>query len=261
MKRVHHLFVPSLSGCLLVASFLSSCTSIHGPFSMVPFPEEPFEASNTLSTPIAVQRGIASWYGKPFHGRRTASGERYNMYHITAAHRTMPLGTYARVTNLSNGKAVQVRINDRGPYAHRRILDLSYSAARQLDMVQRGSGRVQVEFFAKNLPAAPVSAPSVPAPSVAMLEDRPHTIPILPVASVQPFTVQAGAYHTPANAVRAQQTLMDVYPQVSVSLAPEAAQALHRVRLGPFDNRAEAERIVQAVRARGYDAMVVAMAH
>src|SRR5215831_11364607 len=121
MKRATHLFVPSLTGCLLVASLLSSCTGIHGPMSVHSEGTEPPPTTR-------VQVGVASWYGKEFHGRLTASGEIYDMYQPTAAHLTAPLGTQALVTNLENGQSVRVRINDRGPYKRLRILDLSYEA-------------------------------------------------------------------------------------------------------------------------------------
>ncbi|WP_153074085.1 septal ring lytic transglycosylase RlpA family protein [Paraburkholderia bonniea] len=91
------------------------------------------------------QTGRASWYGKPFHGRRTASGERYNMHALTAAHRTLPLGSYARVTNPATQRTVIVRINDRGPYAHGRVLDLSYAAANVLGLRQAGTAKVEIE--------------------------------------------------------------------------------------------------------------------
>jgi len=90
--------------------------------------------------------GMASYYGREFNGRKTASGERYDMHAMTAAHRTLPLGTVARVTNLSNGKAVRVRVNDRGPFKRERIIDLSYEAARQLGMIGPGSVRVRIEI-------------------------------------------------------------------------------------------------------------------
>src|SRR5262249_37783028 len=139
--------VPSLTGCLLVASLLSSCTGVHTPIS-TPSVEAPPPATSGVEPlpPSRVQVGIASWYGKGFHGRTTASGEVYDMHQVTAAHRTADLGTYALVTNLENGQAVRVRINDRGPFKRNRILDLSYAAARQLDLVRSGSARVKVEF-------------------------------------------------------------------------------------------------------------------
>ncbi len=88
--------------------------------------------------------GIASWYGEDFHGKKTASGETYNMYDLTAAHRTLALGSRVKVTNLDNGKEVVVRINDRGPFAKGRIIDLSFEAARRLDMISEGTGRVKL---------------------------------------------------------------------------------------------------------------------
>jgi rare lipoprotein A len=90
------------------------------------------------------QTGIASWYGKKFHGRRTASGERYDMHAMTAAHRTLPFGTRVEVTDLETGRSVRVRINDRGPFVQGRIIDLSYAAARKLGMVERGLARVRI---------------------------------------------------------------------------------------------------------------------
>jgi len=91
------------------------------------------------------QEGIASWYGKKFHGRKTASGERYNMYAMTAAHKTLPLNTTVRVTSLRTGRAIHVRINDRGPFVGGRIIDLSYTAAKNLGIITTGTGRVRVE--------------------------------------------------------------------------------------------------------------------
>src|SRR5215475_14681792 len=117
MKRVQHLFVLSLTGCLLVASLLSSCTVIHKPLtSSVTEGSQPDTVETEPAPSARVQVGVASWYGKEFHGRPTASGEIYDMYQPTAAHLTAPLGTYALVTNLENGQSVRVRINDRGPY-------------------------------------------------------------------------------------------------------------------------------------------------
>jgi len=87
--------------------------------------------------------GVASWYGKPFHGRKTANGERYNMYKISAAHKKLPLGTVLRVKNLDNGKIIYVRVNDRGPYVKGRVLDLSYAAAKELDFINNGHTKVK----------------------------------------------------------------------------------------------------------------------
>jgi len=109
------------------------------------------------------QQGIASWYGRKWHGRRTANGEVYNMYAMTAAHKNLPLPTYAKVTNLDNGKSIVVRINDRGPFSGNRIIDLSYTAAAKLGVVQRGLARVEIEALD---PSARHRHPALPKASV-----------------------------------------------------------------------------------------------
>ena len=91
------------------------------------------------------QRGMASWYGKKYHGQKTSSGETYNMYAMSAAHPTLPIPSYARVTNVANGRSVVVRINDRGPFLHGRVIDLSYAAAHKLGYIQAGAAQVEVE--------------------------------------------------------------------------------------------------------------------
>lgn len=261
MKRVRHLFVPSLTGYLLVASLLSSCTGIHGPMSVPSAGEPQPDTSGTEPPPPSrVQVGVASWYGKAFHGRSTASGEIYDMYQPTAAHLTAPLGTYALVTNLDNGQSVRVRINDRGPHKRHRILDLSYEAARQIEMVRSGSARVQVEFLPESVP---LSQPSVILSVIPVdtSPDQRNSVQMVQTPGTQPFAVQAGAYQEQTNAVRMQQTLTGVYPNVWITMGPESAQPLHRVRLGPFHNREEAERVAHKVKGRGYEAVIVAMAH
>lgn len=111
----------------------------------LPLPKAPLEVRTPA--PRLVQQGLASWYGARFHGRRTASGERFNKYHLTAAHRTLPFDAQVRVTNLRNGKSVVVRINDRGPHIRGRIIDLSYAAARLIGMHQSGVVLVRVEWL------------------------------------------------------------------------------------------------------------------
>lgn len=108
--------------------------------------------ANARSNSPMVQEGTASWYGGKFHGRKTASGERFNTYDLTAAHRTLPMNTLVKVTNLSNGKSVVVRINDRGPYVGKRVIDLSYSAANELGFVKRGVAKVRLERIPRAKP-------------------------------------------------------------------------------------------------------------
>jgi rare lipoprotein A (peptidoglycan hydrolase) len=186
MERVRPLGVVALTGCLLVVSLCASCTDIH---SLLAGPAaggwEPDPAAATVQPPWSVQVGTASWYGEDFHGRPTASGEIYDMYQPTAAHRTVPLGTHAVVTNLANGHTVQVRINDRGPYRPGRILDLSYDAAQQLAMLHAGLARVQIAFLA----AQPVDR-RVP-PVFPTLREPPRRVQVL--ASQVPCDARRGA--------------------------------------------------------------------
>src|SRR2546428_10660130 len=130
-----------------------------------------------------VQVGVASWYGPGFHGNRTANGEIYDQYELTAAHPSLPLGTRVMVTNLENGRAVQVRVNDRGPFVDGRAIDLSYAAARTIGMVRPGTVRVRIEVLGPTTlaaavpvaapPASPPARPSPPAPRHALTGSHP----------------------------------------------------------------------------------------
>jgi rare lipoprotein A len=138
------------------------------------------------------QSGVASWYGRRFHGRPTASGEKYNMYAMTAAHPTLPIPSYARVTSLTNGRSVVVRINDRGPFLHGRIIDLSYAAASKLDFISKGSARVEVEQIlpgdrALVSESMPSNNPSgARASNTAPVHDKKYVSPTLPAMSDEP---------------------------------------------------------------------------
>ena len=147
------------------------------------------------------ESGIASWYGVPYHGRPTASGEIFDMERLTAAHRALPFETWVEVTNLSNGKQVDVRITDRGPFVHGRIIDLSMAAARQIDMVRAGTARVRLKVIHPPVIAAPMSAPAdtVNAPPVKTL--------VSPQNGARGYAVQAGAFSDPSHAETLRQKL------------------------------------------------------
>jgi len=141
------LGVLPLTGGVLLVSLVSAGLGVVGPRAVPAADRPPRATAQRPAQPRArVHIGLASWYGRPFQGRLTASGERYDMSQLTAAHRTAPLGTQAVVTNLANGYAVRVRITDRGPHIRGRLLDLSYETARQLAMVHAGLAWVQVVF-------------------------------------------------------------------------------------------------------------------
>ena len=155
MTRVSPHGVLALAGCLLVASLVCGGPPVASALARPGADGRPLALAGTRPLPSSrVHRGMASWYGKRWQGRRTASGARYDRHQLTAAHRTAPFGTQALVTNLANGRVVRVRITDRGPHTRHRILDLSYAAARQLAMLQTGTARVQVEWLTAAPPRA-----------------------------------------------------------------------------------------------------------
>lgn len=175
------------------------------------------------------ERGVASWYGKKFHGRSTSSGERYDMYKMTAAHKSLPLPTIVRVTNLNNGKSIVVRVNDRGPFVKNRIIDLSYSAAIALDMTREGTAMVEVEA----LTAAKAREKTAPSPA----GDPPGSM-----------YVQVGAFGEPDNAQRLAQKLnREGVSKVAVHKPSSQEPMIYRVRIGPVGSVVEYDRIVRQV--------------
>ena len=173
------------------------------------------------------ERGVASWYGKKFHGEMTSSQERYDMYAMTAAHKSLPLPTYVRVRNLSNNKSVVVRVNDRGPFVHNRIIDLSYSAALKLDMVKSGTSLVEVEAINFDAPPgdrptrATTAAPPEPEPAQAERSNR--------------VFAQVGAFGDRENADRRLALIRaggigTAFVLEDVAVSP----TLYRVRIGPI---------------------------
>jgi len=177
------------------------------------------------------ERGHASWYGTKFHGRRTSNGEVYNMYAMSAAHKTLPLPSYAKVTNLENGRSVIVRVNDRGPFVPGRIIDLSYTAAQKLGYIDKGVARVEVEALDPDtLPPAgqTLAVEKDVAAREALAEDASFKLP----ANTY---LQVGAYSSAeqANGVRAKVSAVVDYP-VSVSPVERGGKRLYRVRIGPI---------------------------
>lgn len=173
-----------------------------------------------------VEYGWASWYGDKFHGRRTSSGEVYNMYQLTAAHRTLPMGTNVMVTHVDSGNSAMVTINDRGPFVRGRIIDLSYAAARSLKMVEEGVAWVRVEVLDKTLP------PSLYAEG--------------------PFTVQVGSFILRSNAFKMMDELKKVHSGVYITEFKTPETRYYRVRLGKFSTRQEAYTFAMRLAKEGY---------
>lgn len=184
------------------------------------------------------ERGVASWYGPDFHTRPTSSGEPYDMYGMTAAHKTLPIPAYARVTNLTNGRSVVVRINDRGPFVGNRIIDLSYTAAHKLQMTREGTAFVEVEVI------TPESSRSQPAP-------RPS--PLGP----QRLFLQTGAFGVAANAEALAARLRSAGIGNVNIVAPDRASALHRVRVGPIADVATFDMLAERVERLGIETLLV----
>ena len=203
------------------------------------------------------QRGIASWYGTKFHGRRTSSGEPYDMYAMTAAHTTLPLPTYVRVTHLENGRSVVVRVNDRGPFVDDRIIDLSYAAAHRLGMLEEGTAPVLLEAIDPT-PRTLAVGDGQRAPVAA---DEGGDAPFGPGdggasplkgADQGGHLIQVGAFVSRDNARRLQARLQarGLGP-VSVTEHAASGQALYRVRIGPEPDGVRVLRMVRTLEAMG----------
>ncbi len=214
------------------------------------YANRPYTALGKTYTPLQTtgnykERGIASWYGKKFNGQRTSIGETYNMYEMTAAHPTLPIPSYARVTNVANGKSVIVRINDRGPFLHERIMDLSYAAAYKLGFINTGSAEVEVESIAAG------SAPATGVVETAAVKIEPLTVtPIAPVAAPIPVdTVGSsnGKIFLQLGAFKSAQGAESFLAKMNAELGDSGKQlklyeknGLTRVHLGPYANESEA---------------------
>lgn len=194
------------------------------------------------------ERGVASWYGTKFHGNRTSNGETYDMYQMTAAHKTLPLPTFVRVRNLHNNKTIIVRVNDRGPFVHNRVIDLSYVAALKLDMIRSGTSLVEVT-------AISFDAPAGNRPSRRVMESPPPAIPTPTSASTtasEQIYVQVGAFGESVNAERRLRLLTSagiagglIYTDQTVS------PTLFRVRIGPIADVVQYDVLVEELETLG----------
>ncbi|NCN89069.1 MAG: septal ring lytic transglycosylase RlpA family protein [Gallionella sp.] len=208
------------------------------------YANRPYSALGKTYTPLAApgnykERGSASWYGKKFHGQHTSIGDTYDMYGMTAAHPTLPVPSYARVTNLANGKSVVVRVNDRGPFLHDRIIDLSYAAAYKLGYVNQGSAEVEVESLVAD-GNAPVARPVEPV--------KVETVAATTVMPVMPPD-RAGNVYLQLGAFREQQGAESFLAKMRAELGDSGKDivllqqgGLNRIHLGPYRNADDARR-------------------
>lgn len=234
---------------------------------------------NTAVKPYKV-RGIASWYGKKFHGQKTSIGEPYDMFAMTAAHPTLALPSYVRVTGVQSGKTVVVRITDRGPFHADRVIDLSYTAAYKLGLINGGSGQVEVEAIVPGQPAgtayAQVAPPARPAPAERdeiellakrmALEERPvQTATMAGMGgdsghggAAQGVYLQLGAFSNAENAENLKNHLTRELDWLAEPMRVQPGGGIHRLHLGPYASRADADRVAEKIRAAlGYKPTVV----
>jgi rare lipoprotein A len=191
-----------------------------------------------------VERGIASWYGNKFHGYTTSTFEKYDMYAYSAAHKTLPLPSYARVTNLENGRSVVVRINDRGPFAQNRIVDLSYVAAVKIGVWPKGTALVEVRALDPEHPQSELPSAAPPSARAAATPPEKRPKPAL--------YLQVGAFGDRTNAEHAAQTLRSAHlGQVRVVAVQVNGKTVQRVQLGPLKDVEEADALTPKVRALG----------
>jgi rare lipoprotein A len=184
---------------------------------------------STYDSRAGIEEGVASWYGPGFHGRRTSSGEVYDQNELTAAHRTLPLGTRVAVTNLANGRSVEVRINDRGPFVDGRSIDLSYAAAQSVGLVGPGTGRVRIQILGAGEP----------------------------VITAATYAVQVGSFSDPANAEDLRRRLASRFDGVYVTRLDADRLRYYRVRIGPYEQRDSARVIADRVADLGFAAVIM----
>ncbi|MEE8185955.1 MAG: septal ring lytic transglycosylase RlpA family protein [Thermodesulfobacteriota bacterium] len=223
---------------LFIISFLIGCTTAPKHISKdgkKPGTQRPYKVKGKWYTPLSsskgyVKRGIASWYGRDFHGRKTSNGEVYNMYSMTAAHKTLPLDTYVKVTRLDNNKSVTVRINDRGPFVRGRIIDLSYKAANKLDMADEGTSKVVIEALGKKVG------------DTYVVRDYNRGS----------FTLQVGAFKVKSNALRLKERLNRTHGSTTIQKYNTYSETFYRVRVGNYSELVEAERARNSFEKMGF---------
>jgi len=184
------------------------------------------------------ERGVASWYGTKFHGKRTSSGEPYDMYAMTAAHKSLPLPTYVRVTNLENGRSVVLRVNDRGPFHDNRIIDLSYVAAWKLGILAKGTGFVEVLALDPRVPEPLKVAEATPSPALGSVR----------------LYLQTGSFSVRANAEQMRWRMQSVSGgPVNIEPVRIGGRTTYRVRVGPIADVIQADRLVQQISDLGHE--------
>jgi rare lipoprotein A len=235
------------------------------------YANRPYSALGKTYTPLQTtgtykERGIASWYGKKFHGQRTSIGDTYDMFGMTAAHPTLPVPSYARVTNLATGKSVIVRVNDRGPFLHDRIIDLSYAAAYKLGYVNSGSIEVEVESLAVTDKPPVVAAVTTPPVKIEAVTTPPVKVEAVAAEAVMPVGPPdiTGKVYLQLGAFKEKQAAESFSARMRAELGDTGKEiimlnsgGLKRIQLGPYGNAEEARRTANVLAAKlGYKPFV-----
>jgi rare lipoprotein A len=228
----------------------------------------PGAPGTTVPSPKAAKvvetfEGTASWYGPQFHGKKTASGEIFDMTDLTAAHKELPMGTTCIVTNLANNKSVTVRINDRGPFVKDRIIDLSYAAAKVVGMIDTGTAPVKVEVLAggEGIAPEPASAPigvetPIETETIASAPVTTGTAPPAPAVTGVIYTIQVGSFSAKANADTLLKALSTSHDDVYIEEFSTTESTYWRVRVGKFTTREDAERKAAGLIDEGYSVFI-----
>lgn len=222
------------------------------------FANRPYEVFGKNYVPLTrvepfTERGTASWYGRRYHGSKTSSGELYDMYSMNAAHPTLPIPSYARVTNLANGRSVVVRINDRGPFHSGRVIDLSYTGAYKLGYVEAGSARVEVQAL---VPGAAQVADATAAPPKTAPEGEPHPeqraqrpAQVPGAGDANGIFLQLGAFAAESNAESFRAHMARDLAWLSELIQVREVDGLFKLRLGPYRSQDDARRIAERIRS------------
>ena len=221
------------------------------------YANRPYVALGKTYTPLTAagsfkERGIASWYGKKFHGQRTSSGEVYDMYAMTAAHPTLPIPSYARVTNTASKKSVVVRVNDRGPFLHERVMDLSYTAAHKLGIVGNGSSEVEIESVTANTGSNALAKPEpVQSKPLERAETASGSVPSAPSAAVSSnIYLQLGAFKTQEAADKFVAEMRTELGEIGQQLSVFVKDGFTRVHLGPYASQSEARNSADSLKGK-----------
>ncbi|MBC2715090.1 MAG: septal ring lytic transglycosylase RlpA family protein [Desulfobacteraceae bacterium] len=241
LKKSGQLKIQYVAVFILTAAVLYGCGPLRPDDPVIPLPKNAYEIYGKVYHPMDDangfrQQGVASWYGEKFHEKKTANGETYNMYAMTAAHKTLPFGTMVEVKNIENSKTTIVRVNDRGPFCRDRIIDLSFTAAKEIEMINNGTAAVEIVALGND---------------DEILTESGNTMPDN-VYFTGDFTIQVGSFGDPDNAEKLKISLEKIAQNVHVVAFEKNGLTFYRVRVGRFTSLKQAQRIEQHLVQNGF---------